>query len=423
VKTAYAEVDASGNLRVLEKGGVFKRAPKCLNTVLSDYKNTKNLMASFTDSSVMDKVYSFPEIEEKHLELAIKQKISRDLEFIANIEEMDWIYSRFPVNSGYRVLVSIVKREILQQFNQFKALTTTAQVISSFLSGKTEGNFIVVHSFKNDYTVIAFYNGLVDYVRTFKKESSLDDAIELTLEYYEKQRKTKISTIYASGDLKFFQSSNFEMKPVTELLKLPLKEEELEFFVPYALSKSKVPYFYRISPFSFKHYAVAASSLLLLVSGVFFMEINQQKEQLTRLQQEKNYLSEKINELQVELSKLEKKIQAEKSFQSKPEVRYFLSLKRDQVPEFLYSFYMINEKAHTFILSLSLSESSDFELSTITFCKDLSSPVEFYELIDLIRKTPFISDVKIIDIKQMPERSALITNFSINFKKVPYEKD
>jgi hypothetical protein len=84
---------------------------------------------------------------------------------------------------------------------------------------------------------------------------------------------------------------------------------------------------------------------------------------------------------------------------------------------------MINEKAHTFILSLSLSESSDFELSTITFCKDLSSPVEFYELIDLIRKTPFISDVKIIDIKQMPEGSALITNFSINFKKVPYEKD
>ncbi|GAB6075896.1 hypothetical protein [Desulfurobacterium crinifex] len=423
MKTAYAEVDASGNLRVLEKGGIFKRAPKCLNTTLSDYKNTKNLVASFTDSSVMDKVYSFPKIEEKHLELAIKQKISRDLEFIANIEEMDWIYSKFPVNSGYKVLVSIVKKEILQQFNYLRALTTTAQVISNFLTGKTEGNFIVVHSFKDDYIVIAFHNGSVDYVRTFKMESSLDDAIELTLEYYEKQRKTEISRIYTSGDLKFFQTSKFEMKPVTELIKLPLSEEELEFFVPFALSKSKVPYFYRVSPLAFKHYAVAASAFLFFASGMAFVEVNQQKEQLTRLQQEKNFLSQKISKFQAELSKLEKKIQAEKTFQLKPEVQYFLSLKRDQVPEFLYSFHRISKKAHTFILSLSVSKNSDFELSTITFCKDLSSPVEFYELIDLIKKNPFINDVKIIDLKQMPEKSALITNFSINFKKVPYEKN
>ena len=338
MKIAYAEVDASGNLRVLEKGGIFKRTFKYLNTALSDYKNTKNLVASFTDSSVMDKVYSFPEIEEKHLELAIKQKISRDLEFIANIEEMDWIYSRFPVNSGYRVLVSIVKREILQQFNQFRALTTTAQVISNFLTGKTEGNFIVVHSFKDDYMVIAFHNGSVDYVRTFKMESSLDDAIELTLEYYDKQRKTEISRIYTSGDLKFFQTSKFEVMPVTELIKLPLSEEELEFFIPFALSKSKVPYFYRVSPLAFKHYAVAASAFLFLASGMAFVEVNQQKEQLTRLQQEKDSLSQKISKLQTELSKLEKKFQVEKSFQLKPEVQYFLSLKRDQVPEFLYSF-------------------------------------------------------------------------------------
>jgi len=422
VKTAYAEIDVSGNLRVLEKKKGVKRAFKYLSTTLSDYRNPGNLMVSLTDNSIMDKVYFFPELKEKHLKLAIKQKVSRDLEFIANIEEMDWIYSRFPVNSGYKVLVSIVRKETLQQFNNFRALTTTAQVVSNFLTGKTKGDFIVVHSFKDDYIVIAFHNGLIDYVRTFKTESSLDDAIELTLEYYKKQRKTEISRIYISGDLKFFQTSNFKMMPVTELIKLPLSEEELEFFVPFALSKSKVPYFYRIPLLSFKHYAVAASAFLFLASGMAFVEVNQLKEQLTRLQEEKTSLSRKIDRLQSELSKLEKKIQVEKSFRSKPEIQYLLSLKRNQLAEFLYSFYRISKESHTFIMSLSVSENSDFELSTITFCEDLSSPMEFYKLIDLIKKNPFINDVKIIELKQMPEKNAFITNFNINLKKVFYGK-
>jgi hypothetical protein len=212
------------------------------------------------------------------------------------------------------------------------------------------------------------------------------------------------------------------MMPVTELIKLPLSEEELEFFVPFALSKSKVPYFYRIPLLSFKHYAVAASAFLFLASGMAFVEVNQLKEQLTRLQEEKTSLSRKIDSLQSELSKLERKNQAEKSFRSKPEVQYLLSLKREQIAEFLYSFYRISKESHTFIMSLSVSENSDFELSTITFCEDLSSPMEFYKLIDLIKKNPFINDVKIIELKQMPEKNAFITNFNINLKKVFYGK-
>jgi hypothetical protein len=253
-------------------------------------------------------------------------------------------------------------------------------------------------------------------------ESSLDDAIELTLEYYKKQKKTEISRIYTSGNLKFFQASKFEMMPVTELIKPQISEEELEFFIPFALSKTKVPYFYRVSPVVFKHYAVGASAFLFLASGMAFVKVNQLKEQLARLQEEKSSLSRKIDTFQVELSKLERKNQAEKSFRSKPEVQYLLSLKREQIAEFLYSFYRISKESHTFIMSLSVSENSDFELSTITFCEDLSSPMEFYKLIDLIEKNPFINDVKIIELKQIPEKNAFITNFNINLKRVFYGK-
>ncbi|ADY74080.1 hypothetical protein Dester_1450 [Desulfurobacterium thermolithotrophum DSM 11699] len=423
MKTAYAEVDASGNLRVLEKEGILKGSFRYVNTSLSDYNEPKRLIASFTDSSVMDKVYSFPKLKEKHLKLAIKQKISKDLEFIANIEEMVWIYSKFPANSGYRVLVSIMRKEFLQRFNHLKALTTTAQVISNFLTGKVEGNFIVIHSFKDDYIVIAFHNGLIDYVRTFKTENSLDDAVELTLEYYKEQRKTEITRIYCSGDLDFFQTSRFEMKPLTELVELPINEKELNFFIPFALSNSKVPYFYETSTFAFGHYAIAAFVFLLLASGIVFLKINQLNEQLIHLHKERNMLSLKVNKLQTELSKLEKEIQVQKSFQSKPEIKHFLSLKRDQVSEFLYSFYKISDRANTFVLSLSTSKNSEFELSTITFCKNLSSPIEFYRLINLIKKNPFIDNVKIIDVKEIPEKRALMADFSIKFKKVYYGKD
>ncbi|WP_163329069.1 hypothetical protein GFV12_07965 [Desulfurobacterium thermolithotrophum] len=422
MKTAYAEVDVSGNLRVLEKEGIFKGSFRYVNTLLSEYSETKSLIASFTDSSVMDKVYSFPKLKEKHLNLAIKQKISKDLEFIANVEEMVWIYSKFPVDSGYRILVSIMRKELLQRFNHFKALTTTAQVISNFLTGKVEGDFIVIHSFKDDYIVIAFHNGLIDYVRTFRTENSLDDAIELTLEYYKEQRKTEITRIYCSGDLDFFQTSRFEMKPLTELVELPINEKELNFFIPFALSNSKVPYFYKTSTFAFKHYAIAASTFLFLASGIVFFKINQLNEQLIHLHKERNMLSRKVNKLKTELSKLEKEIQLQKSFQSSPRIQYFLSLKRDRIPEFLYSFYKIGKKSNTFILSLSTSKNSEFNLSTITFCKELLSPVEFYEFVNFIKGNPFIESVKIINVKEIPGRRALLANFNIKFKKDYYGK-
>ncbi|MEO2069407.1 MAG: hypothetical protein ABGX27_07880 [Desulfurobacteriaceae bacterium] len=423
MKRSFAEIDLKGNLRLLSEEGFFRRKRKTLATTLKKVKEKRDLVVSLTDVSVMDKVYTFPELKEKHLSLAVKQKVLRDIEFILEPESVNWIYSKYPTDGGYKVLVSVVRKEILSKLSFFKAFTTTSQIISSFLSGKTDKSFVLIHSFLDDYIVMVFHNGIIDYVRTFKKVSSLDSSIELTLEYYREHRKTKLEGVYGSGDLEFFKSSRFEIKSVLDLIKLPLKEEELPFFVPFALSKGKVSFFYKASPVRFSYYSLALSVPMFLAAGLVFIKNGELQQELNILTSTEQRLSKEFSELRKKIGDLDRRIKQETSFQQRREVKYLTSLSRDKLPEFLKSFENVKRASSTYLLSVSLEKNRSFNVSTITFCRNLSSPVEFYKLVNSIRNNPFVEDVKIIDTAKMARKKALITDFDIKLKKVRYVEE
>jgi len=420
MKSAYGEVDANGNLRIVEKSGLFTAKYDFRETNIKKYENFQNLVSSITDSSIMDRIYVLPRLTKKQLAFAIKQKIIKDIEFIASLDEVEWIYSAFSEGSNYKVLVSIINKELLGKFKQFKALTATSQVISNFLSGKINDSFILVHAFSTDYTVIAFHNGTVDYVRSFKADSSLDDAIELTLEYYKEQKKIEIKKFFYTGDVEFFKNSNFDVKPLSDLIKIRLLENNLKFFVPFSLIKSKVPFFYKKSAVTFKHYAVMTSTFLFLISGITYFENKKLESHLENILREKNILRSKVNGIQDEILRLTKELQLQRRFQLRPDIKYLFSLKREEIPEFLFSLYRINKKSDTFLLSFKTSSGEKFNISTITFCRDLTSPVEFYKFVNLIRENPFVKNVKIIDLRAISEKNALRANLNVELESINY---
>jgi len=87
----FGEIDLKGNLRAVEKKGFNKCEPIKVDS-LSKIQPS-NLTASITDSSVMDRIYLLPHLKGNQLKLALQQKLRRDLEFIADITELEWIYS------------------------------------------------------------------------------------------------------------------------------------------------------------------------------------------------------------------------------------------------------------------------------------------------------------------------------------------
>jgi len=410
----FGEIDTSGRARVLLRK-TFKTI--LLETEISKIEE-KNLLASLTNHSIMDRIYSLPKLSPKQIKLAIQQKIKKDLEFIADISEVDWIYSAFPEKNGYRILTSIVKKDLLSPLSSFKALTTTSQVISNFLTKKIKKDFLLVHSFYDDYLIFVFRNGFVDYIRGFEAESNIYDSIELTLEYYKEQHKVEIKTVSYSGDAEIQEYPDKEVLPLNKLLKI---KTNLKFLVPHALSSSKVPFFYEKKILKPIH-ATIPISLLFLTTGIS-LHIQNEKlaSQISKLRVEISSLNSVLKAKQQKLNSLTKKEQKLKKLFSKPEVKMLLKAQKPEIYRFILSMKEPLQKSKSYFLTINGSKNT-FTLSTITFCQNLEKPKEFQKLISFLKENKFISEFKLLSAEKLKDKKAITAVFKIKIRVKNYVK-
>jgi hypothetical protein len=413
VAKLFGEIDLSNRARVLLK----KRFKNFYQETSLSQIQTQSLTASLTDSSIMDRIYVLPKLSSKQIKIAIQQKIKKDLEFIADISEVDWIYSVFPEGNSYRILASIIKKEKIAPLPQFKALTTTSQVLSNFLHNKVKTDFLLVHSFYNDYLVFVFRNGHVDYIRGFTTESAITDSIELTLEYYKEQHKVEIKTIVYSGDITELQQPGRKVIPLNEFIKE--KIPSLKFLIPAILPSTKAPFFYERKLLKPIHATIPISIILLAASAGIHYKATEIKNDLSKLHFLKSSLEENIQIKQQKLSKLTEKEKKIQNFLKKPEINLLLSAKKPEIYNFIESMKKPLKKTNSYFLTIN-GNGKSFILSTITFCHYLEKPQEFHDLIAALKENNYITYFKLLNAEKLKNIKAISATFEINLRTKSY---
>jgi len=413
----YGELDLNGKLRILKRDK-FKKF--FLETELEKFSRKENLIVSITDNKVMDRIYQLPKLKRKQIEIALSQKLKKDLEFIVDISETEWIYSIFPKDNGYRVLVSIIKKVDFQTLPKFKALTTTTQVIASLLNNRKKDTFMLVHSFLDDYLIFVFKDGIIDYVRGFKAESSVDESIDLTLEYYKEQRKIDIKTVVYSGSSHLIAESRKEIKPITSYIDLGVKDPK--FLIPFSLSQVKVPFFYSYKFFKPVYVSVPISLLFFLGAFYNYVQESSLSKELNVLKRKEQVIQKNLNSLRFKLHEIDYQVEEIRKKIDNPKLQFVLSLKEPQIPQFINSLRSILISTNSYVLLLK-GEGNHITLSTITMCKNISRPVEFHRLINLLRINKFIVDVKLIEAEKFDDRNIVTATFNVKIKEQPFLRE
>ncbi|GEM_PF-2199728 len=405
MKKVFGEIDLSGNLRLIE-GKTEKK------TNLKDFDKQERLIAALTSSRTIDRVYRFPRIKGKQLDLALRQKLIKDLEYIADINELQFVFSTYPVKDGVQVLVSLIQRDLLDEFKEFKALTFSSQVIAKFIhQQKINGTFLLIHVFEDDFITLVFKEGTVDYVRTFTTGESVDGAIELTKEYYKEQKKTEIGEIFFSGISSL--NSSFEVKPISSLVKKGVKN--VEFFVPFALKRTAPPFLYQRKALKPEHFLISASVISIILTGNLISINNNLSSEIERLKLQSDKLENLIAEAESSLTKIEKSLKEKRKFLESPRVRYIQNLKRPSFQEFLSSLEQLN-LLNTYILSFNL-ENDQCRLLLITLNSETQTDVK--QILNLLQKNRYISKVKLLNVKE--NDSNYVSLFQIGLKRLNYE--
>ncbi len=410
----YGELNLSGRLRAIQKQR-FKA--KLVETDLDKIPSPKDSTISLTDSSVMDRIYILPKLKTKQLLTAIQQKIRKDLEFIAEPSEVDWIFSKFPERGSYKILVSIIKKSDLNRLPEFHAITTTSQVIANFLEKKKKEDYLLVHSFFDDCIVFVFRNGQVDYIRGFKRENSVDEAVEITLEYYKEQHKTEIGTIVFSGDSQPSQHGQKKLIPLNEFVKI--STSDLKFFVPQLLTSQKVPFFYEKKFLKPIHLTVPVSALILIAGLGLQLEKQNVIHKIDVTNKKIETFRNKINQNQQTLTSLTEKEKTLEGKLNNPAIKFLLSSKKPEIYTFLKSIEDTLKKSKSYVLSLEGSK-DQFTLSTITFCKNLKKAKELHTLISGLKANPTITSVTLLSAKEVKEFKAIIADFKIKLRAESY---
>ncbi len=410
----FGEIDLNNRIRAIQKKG-FKTSS--IETQLSQIQ-TANLIASITESSIMDRIYVMPKLNPKQMKVAVQQKIKKDLEFIADINEVEWIYSAFKEKNNYRVLVSIIKREQLSTLPEFKALTTTSQVIASFLNQKLKENFLLVHSFFDDYIIFVFKNGYIDYIRGFKTENPIGESIELTLEYYKEQHKIEIKNIVYSGDVQLSSQPNRNVLPISEFINnIP----DIKFFVPHILPLTKPSFLYKKKTFKPIYATIPLSVIFFLSGAAAYMKTAKVENQISQINSRIERLNKLIGEKQQEISELTKTEESLKKSLSSPEIKTLLSVKKPEIYSFITSLTEPLKLSKSYILKLS-GNGEEFTLSTITFCSNIEKPEEFHSLLSFLKGNKYIEYFKLLSVQKLMGKRAIMAVFKIKLRAESYAK-
>ena len=411
----YVELNLSGDVKLYESSGLLKRKiHKKVGNLDLIKSQASQCNALITDESIIDRVYDFPlSLGRKQLEIAVKQKLLKDLEFIVPLDDIEFVFSAYKLENTYKVLATVVKRSSLSSLPKFKSVSATQQVIASFVSSKVKETFLLVHAFKSEFIVFVFKNGIVDYVRAFKNEGSPDNAIETALEYYKERRKTNIEKFFYAGESQQFLGTKFKIKPVSTIL--PVKD--VKFFALEVASQVKYSAFYRAPLITPKKASLILSVLSLGFLGGSFYFYETAKEEVETLEKRNAILQTRIEDLQNGIDEIQNKIANLKAEINSEKYRTLMNLKRNPFPEFLLYLEKMPETSKVMTFRL---ENGFVYLTLITFCRNLNSPVEYDRLISFLRSFKDTDFVELIHLSLDLKRRAIISEIKVKLREHSY---
>ncbi len=418
----FGEVDSGLDLKILEiSGGFFSRKRRLRKSKWDREKeNLNKAVLSLTDESTINKIYRLPILKDRQLETALHQKLQRDMEFITPLSSTSWIFSKKKVGDELLVLVSLIDKVKLQPFNRVRALTLTPQVIFNALSGKTKETFMLIHIFNRSAIIFVFHNGHLDYIQSTSATGDITDSIELAKEYYKERKKIDLSNFYFSGDFDVLKDTAFNFKPITKLLE---NTGNAEFLIPEVLTHTKVP-------FIVDNRKKRGKEILLVSFTILFISIG------TGIHYENVTLSRKILELEKNISTLNRNISSLQEIQRKlqanekilqndlnrKDIKELLATRKPEVIALLRELEPILNSSHSYLLYLKKDpkDENSYKMNVITFCRNLSSPVEFNAFVNKFRKIKSCESVKLIYSLKYPALDAIMSNWSLKIKEKPY---
>jgi cell division protein FtsB len=413
----YVELNLMGDVKLFESSGLLSRRLLKKTGKIESLKFTPSQChALITDESTIDRIYDFPSgLSGKQIEVAVKQKLLKDLEFIVPLDDIEFVFSMYKSENSYKVLATAIKKSSLVSLPKFKSISATQQLIASFVSLKTKETFLLVHVFKSEFIVFVFRNGLVDYVRTFKNEGSPDNAIETALEYYKERRKTNIEKFFYSGEFRQFSNTKFDIKPISTILSV----KDVDFLTPEIAPHTKYPTFYRVPLLTPKKATIIlsiASLGFLGVSSYFYKikteEIRTLEKRNAVLQTRLDELQNAIDETQREIRRLKKKLKSEK-------FRILSNLKKIPLGEFLL--YLEKLPKSSKIMTFKFENGLAY-LTSITFCRNLNSPTEYEKLISFLKNFKDTDTVELIHLNIDIKNRAIVSEIKIKLREQSYVK-
>jgi len=413
----FVEADCELNTKFLKVEGLFNKrkyfGQKSWKEFSEKEKNASIVLIS--DNSIINKIYRFPRLKKNELHLAIEQKLRKDLEFIAPLETLNWIYTYSHVNNSIIVLVSLIEKDKTYRFADAKAVTLTPLIVFNALNNKFKKTFMLAHSFKDNLITFVFLNGLLDYIKSFPSGADPIEAIELTKEFYKEHKKIDISEIYISGDWNKTQNSFIK---INELV----KNTNFSFFTCDIAATTKVPFLFEKESITKKLPLLLLPAIVLCGDLILYNKLEELNHQIRMIEPKISNLRSRISRLQRKKANLENRLENLNSFLNRNDIKNLLSAKRYCIEEFFDGLRPILEKTNSFILSFQKDKSGFFNIRFATFCKNINHPIEYRIFSREFQKIKVAESVSLIDSRNLRKTNAIISSWKVKIKRSSYVK-
>ncbi len=419
----YAEMDNEENVRgIVSVGKLRKRVSIGKFKKLNDV-NPKETLASLTDGSIVNKVYTFPsQLNKKQLSIAIAQKVSTDAEF-SILREPEYIDSKLVCGANCDYLISAIDNKTINKFRGLKALTATPQVVADSLPRENRA-FMLIHSFGKNTFIFIVKNGIVDSVRNISSNNLTDSFIASTLEFYKERKRTNIDEFYYSGNRKPIEKLNYKILPITNLRsisdmakKVGFSEDEFtEFFVPILLylNEKSLPFLFKRVSINLSPVLIPISVSLILASIPYSLSYISSRSSIGKLSSELKKMLKKKNSMDGKVKKVQTAINDRKKFLKS--TNYLANLSYPMIYNFIESLKPVSKSYKTYILSFSC-KGNNVDMKTITF----NPEINFSGFLGILSGNSYIENLKILSIVTSKELNAKLCNFSFKIRNKRYE--
>jgi len=410
----FVEADCRLNAKFLKSTGFVKkkRIFSEKNWEKFTEKEKQNSVVLISDDSIISRIYQFPKLKKKELELALEQKLRRDLEFISPLETLSWTYSFNYVGKSIVVIASLIETEKIDPFTEAKAVTLSPILIFNALNGKTRKTFILAHSFKGKLTTFVFLNGILDYIKAYPEDTQPAEAIELTKEFYKEHKKVEASEIYISGDWEEIPNN---YKKISELIKI----RDTKYAICQLAETTKVPFLLEKESHT-KEISLFLIPLFITAGNIYtYTKLNTMTNKLKELQSQITVLKEKVTELNNRKQNLENDLRIIEDKLHRKDINNLVSTERYCIKEFLQETEKILKSTNSYIVSLEKKQQT-FMVKFATLCKDINSPEEYRKFVKEFKNIHSAQIVNLIDSRKLKDTNVIISQWKIKLQRKPY---